>query len=177
MTDYRDWQIPLGRRFRSLKVWFVLRTYGVSGLKAHIRKHIKLGEMFHGLVKTRPDLFQVFTPPAFALTVLTVIPHGTNRPISDLGLTEPGVDEGLVKIEILPQSGSRTEDRANAITKKVYEKVNAAGEIFLTSSRCLLEFLSRYGYTDSEIYSRCSERCLHNPCCEHQLQSRCAAFG
>jgi aromatic-L-amino-acid decarboxylase len=36
--DYRDWQLPLGRRFRALKIWFVLRTYGASGLRQHIRK-------------------------------------------------------------------------------------------------------------------------------------------
>jgi len=38
VTDYRDWQLPLGRRFRSLKLWFVVRCYGVSGLQKHIRK-------------------------------------------------------------------------------------------------------------------------------------------
>src|ERR1700712_2987982 len=72
VTDYRDWQIPLGRRFRSLKVWFVLRTYGVSGIQAHIRNHVKLGELFHELVLTRDDLFSVVTGPTFALTVITV---------------------------------------------------------------------------------------------------------
>nr|ALU57399.1 aromatic-L-amino-acid decarboxylase isoform 13 [Homo sapiens] len=38
ITDYRHWQIPLGRRFRSLKMWFVFRMYGVKGLQAYIRK-------------------------------------------------------------------------------------------------------------------------------------------
>ena len=40
--DYRDWQVPLGRRFRALKLWFVLRYYGVEGLRYHIRRHIEL---------------------------------------------------------------------------------------------------------------------------------------
>ena len=40
--DYRDWQVPLGRRFRALKLWFVLRYYGVEGLQYHIRRHIEL---------------------------------------------------------------------------------------------------------------------------------------
>lgn len=40
VTDYRDWGIPLGRRFRSLKLWFVLRTYGAEGLQAHVRRHV-----------------------------------------------------------------------------------------------------------------------------------------
>ena len=44
--DYRDWQIPLGRRFRSLKLWFVIRHYGVEGLRQHIRQHVGLAQQF-----------------------------------------------------------------------------------------------------------------------------------
>ena len=43
--DYRDWQVPLGRRFRALKLWFVLRYYGVEGLQYHIRRHIELTKL------------------------------------------------------------------------------------------------------------------------------------
>ncbi|MEQ2276493.1 hypothetical protein XENORESO_004061, partial [Xenotaenia resolanae] len=45
------WQIPLGRRFRSLKMWFVFRMYGVKGLQAHIRKQVALAKEFESLVK------------------------------------------------------------------------------------------------------------------------------
>lgn len=51
VIDYRDWQVPLGRRFRALKLWFVLRHYGADGLRAYIREHIRLGEVFEGLVR------------------------------------------------------------------------------------------------------------------------------
>ncbi|KAK0172568.1 hypothetical protein PV328_005871 [Microctonus aethiopoides] len=51
VPDYRHWQIPLGRRFRALKLWFVLRLYGVEGLQAHIRHSIKLAKRFEILVK------------------------------------------------------------------------------------------------------------------------------
>jgi aromatic-L-amino-acid decarboxylase len=44
--DYRDWQIPLGRRFRALKLWFVIRHYGVEGLQYHVRKHVNLARQF-----------------------------------------------------------------------------------------------------------------------------------
>jgi aromatic-L-amino-acid decarboxylase len=44
VIDYRDWQIPLGRRFRALKLWFVLRHYGAAGLRAHIRRHVGLAQ-------------------------------------------------------------------------------------------------------------------------------------
>ena len=46
VIDYRDWQIPLGRRFRSLKLWFVLRHYGIEGLQHHIREHVRLAQQF-----------------------------------------------------------------------------------------------------------------------------------
>lgn len=51
VLDYRDWQIPLGRRFRSLKLWFVIRHYGVEGLQFHIREHVELARRFANWVK------------------------------------------------------------------------------------------------------------------------------
>jgi aromatic-L-amino-acid/L-tryptophan decarboxylase len=46
VIDYRDWHVPLGRRFRSLKLWFVLRWYGLEGLRHHVREHVRLaGEL------------------------------------------------------------------------------------------------------------------------------------
>ena len=44
--DYRDWQVPLGRRFRALKLWFVIRHYGVEGLRHHVRRHVELAQRF-----------------------------------------------------------------------------------------------------------------------------------
>ena len=44
IPDYRHWHIPLGRRFRSLKLWFVMRLYGVEGLQEHIRTQVKLSQ-------------------------------------------------------------------------------------------------------------------------------------
>ena len=46
VIDYRDWHIQLGRRFRSLKLWFVIRHYGVEGLQYHIREHLRLAQQF-----------------------------------------------------------------------------------------------------------------------------------
>jgi aromatic-L-amino-acid/L-tryptophan decarboxylase len=74
VTDYRDWQIPLGRRFRALKIWFVMRTYGVEGLRAHIENSIKVGEAFHEMILKRDDLFEVVATPRFALTCFRVRP-------------------------------------------------------------------------------------------------------
>jgi aromatic-L-amino-acid/L-tryptophan decarboxylase len=49
--DYRDWHIPLGRRFRSLKLWFVIRHYGVEGLQYHVRKHVEMAQQLAEWVK------------------------------------------------------------------------------------------------------------------------------
>lgn len=132
VTDYRDWQIPLGRRFRALKIWFVMRTYGVQGLKAHIRNHIKLGELFHSLVKSRPDLFRVLTPPAFALTVLTVVPRPSSPSVT--AASRPNPAHEAYTNDFTPDASSQATVDANALTKEVYELVNRQGEIFLTSS-------------------------------------------
>ena len=61
--DYRDWQIPLGRRFRSLKLWFVLRSYGVEGLQYHIRQHIQLAQEFAHWIEADPRFILVMPPP------------------------------------------------------------------------------------------------------------------
>jgi aromatic-L-amino-acid decarboxylase len=44
--DYRDWHVPLGRRFRAIKLWFVIRHYGIEGLQHHIREHVALAQEF-----------------------------------------------------------------------------------------------------------------------------------
>lgn len=138
VTDYRDWQIPLGRRFRALKIWFVLRSYGVNGLKALVRKHIAMGEMFAGWVRQRSELWHVVAPPAFALTVITLaLPQATEaagmRSLPN-GSTETKVHEGLATSDVLPETSERDRERMNVLTKEVYERINAAGEIWLTSS-------------------------------------------
>ena len=64
--DYRDWQVPLGRRFRSLKLWFVIRHYGVEGLQHHIRYHVQLAQQFRSWVE-KDDRFEIVVPPPLNL--------------------------------------------------------------------------------------------------------------
>ena len=135
VTDYRDWQIPLGRRFRALKIWFVMRTYGVSGLRAHIESHIKLGELFHSLIQTRPDLFKVEAPHSFALTVFSIKFGSNDATVEGSSASSyAGVTDGLVKQDPPSNVDSKQLEKTNAITKEVYELVNAKGEIFITST-------------------------------------------
>ena len=66
VVDYRDWQVPLGRRFRALKLWWVLRSYGASGLRHHLREHIRLAEELGARVAADPRL-ELVAPVSFAL--------------------------------------------------------------------------------------------------------------
>jgi len=59
--DYRDWQVPLGRRFRSLKLWFVIRHYGVEGLQYHVRQHVAIARQFAQWVRD-DHRFEVVAP-------------------------------------------------------------------------------------------------------------------
>jgi aromatic-L-amino-acid decarboxylase len=71
VIDYRDWHIPLGRRFRALKLWFVVRHYGLDGLRAHIREHVRLGEMVERFIKY-DDRFELVVPRSLALVCFRV---------------------------------------------------------------------------------------------------------
>jgi len=61
VIDYRDWHIQLGRRFRSLKLWFVIRHYGVEGLQHHVREHVRLAQQFADWVR-KDDRFELAAP-------------------------------------------------------------------------------------------------------------------
>ncbi len=61
VIDYRDWHIPLGRRFRALKLWFVIRHYGVEGLQHHVRQHVALAQRFAERVR-QDDRFELAAP-------------------------------------------------------------------------------------------------------------------
>jgi aromatic-L-amino-acid decarboxylase len=69
VVDYRDWQIELGRRFRALKLWFVLRWYGAEGLREHIRGHVALAQELAGWAAA-DDRFDVVAPHPLSLVCL-----------------------------------------------------------------------------------------------------------
>ncbi|KAJ9475851.1 hypothetical protein PHBOTO_005937 [Pseudozyma hubeiensis] len=80
VLDLRNLQISLGRRFRSLKVWFVLRAYGVSGFQHHLRSTMKLANHFEALVRKEEGeegMFQIVAPPKWALVVFRITPPGS----------------------------------------------------------------------------------------------------
>lgn len=73
--DYRHWGIPLSRRFRALKLWFVIRSFGVEGLQKYIREHCRLAKRFEAHVRKEPS-FEVASPVGLGLVCFRL--KGTN---------------------------------------------------------------------------------------------------
>jgi aromatic-L-amino-acid decarboxylase len=103
--NYRDWGIQLGRRFRALKLWFVIRSYGVEGLRARIAAHIALAADLADRIEASED-FELLAPRSLALLCLRWQP--------------PGEDD------------EETLDRLNAA---LMERINDSGAAYLTHTR------------------------------------------
>ena len=76
VVDYRDWQIPLGRRFRALKLWFVLRADGVGPAQAMIARHLALAAELAAWVEADPR-FELAAPPSLNLVCSATSPATT----------------------------------------------------------------------------------------------------
>lgn len=72
VIDYRDWHVPLGRRFRALKLWWVLRYFGAEGIRALVREHVALADDFAKWIEA-DDRFELFAPHPFGLVTFTHI--------------------------------------------------------------------------------------------------------
>ncbi|MGH8981820.1 MAG: pyridoxal-dependent decarboxylase [Acidimicrobiales bacterium] len=88
VVDYRDWQVPLGRRFRALKLWFVLRAYGAEGLRRHLRRHLALTERLRARLEADAR-FVLCAPPALNLLCFAHVAGdaATERLLGDLNDT------------------------------------------------------------------------------------------
>jgi aromatic-L-amino-acid decarboxylase len=75
VTNYRDWGIQLGRRFRALKVWFVIRSYGVEALRRLVRTHVGLARELATWVE-RSEQFELMAPVPFGLVCFRYRPQG-----------------------------------------------------------------------------------------------------
>nr|AEY82396.1 tryptophan decarboxylase [Tabernaemontana elegans] len=73
VVDFKNWQIATGRKFRALKLWFILRSYGVANLQSHIRSDVAMAKMFEGFVRSDPR-FEVVVPRAFSLVCFRLKP-------------------------------------------------------------------------------------------------------
>lgn len=129
VVDYRDWQIPLGRRFRSLKLWFVIRHYGVEGLRAIIREHVRLAQLLRSWVEADPE-WELAAPVPLSLVCLrwrgaAARPQETRDEARNLRTADRVPDATPASIE--------TE--RDAINEAIMHRVNESGRAFLTHTR------------------------------------------
>jgi aromatic-L-amino-acid/L-tryptophan decarboxylase len=91
VIDYRDWQLPLGRRFRAIKLWFVLRHYGLEGLRAAMREHVALGAWLAAQVE-RSSRLELTAPPRLGLVCFHHVEgdHATEAMLTRLN-AEPSI--------------------------------------------------------------------------------------
>ncbi len=105
VNDYRDWGIQLGRRFRALKLWFVLRNFGIDGIRERLRNHIALADEFARRIEQQPD-FEMMAPRHLSLVCFRYHPeHITN------------------------------EDEINKLNTNLLKKLNATGRVYLTHTK------------------------------------------
>ncbi|KAL2474973.1 Tyrosine decarboxylase 1 [Abeliophyllum distichum] len=108
VVDYKDWQITLSRRFRSLKLWLVLRSYGVANLRKFLRSHVKMAKNFEGLI-AMDKRFEVVVPRNFATVCFRISP-----------------------IEIGKNQIVSKEEAINNFNAKLLESINESGKIYMT---------------------------------------------
>ncbi|GAA3170544.1 pyridoxal-dependent decarboxylase [Blastococcus jejuensis] len=106
VVDYRDWQIELGRRFRALKLWFVVRWYGAEGLRAHIRGHVALAQELAAWAEA-DERFDVVMPHPLSLVCLRPRwADGVDADVATMTLLERLDDGGQVFLTHTTVNGS-----------------------------------------------------------------------
>nr|QAT78105.1 phenylacetaldehyde synthase [Rosa hybrid cultivar] len=108
VVDYKDWQIALSRRFRALKLWLVLRSYGVANLRNFIRIHVKMAKTFEGLVRM-DKRFEILVPRNFSLVCFRISPSA---------LISSNEDDEIGMV--------------NEVNCKLLEAINASGKAYMT---------------------------------------------
>lgn len=128
VIDYRDWQIPLGRRFRSLKLWFVLRHYGIEGLQFHVREHVRLAQQFAAWVR-EDDRFELAAPAQLNLICFRLktgdpanqrLMDALNRR-GDLYLTHTKMD-GRIALRLCVGQTNTTESHVQNAWRRIQEE-------------------------------------------------------
>ncbi len=118
VTNYRDWGIQLGRRFRALKLWFVLRHFGAAGLRERLRAHLALAQEFASWVDESPDFVRL-APVPLNTVCFRYKPAGLFAEEPTEARTGERIDE-------------RTEQRLARLNRDLLDRVNRQGDIFCT---------------------------------------------
>jgi aromatic-L-amino-acid decarboxylase len=107
VVNYRDWQIQLGRRFHALKLWFVIRSYGVEGLRRMVRDHVGHAQWLKGEIEASPD-FEMMAPTPVNLVCFRYHPGDLHQ-----------------------------EDVLNDMNAELVERLNQTGKVYLTHTKLL----------------------------------------
>lgn len=110
VTNFRDWGIQLGRRFRALKLWFVLRYYGLDGLQERLREHLSLAQEFKGWIEESAD-FEALAPVPLNTICFRFNPR-----------------KGASQAALSPED-------LEGLNKAILDEVNRSGRIFITHTR------------------------------------------
>ncbi len=86
IVDFSDWSVQLGRRFRALKIWFLLRTYGLEGLRARIRNHVSWASDLAERLGKEPD-FEITSQPILSLFSFRYVPQNGERDLDAVNLS------------------------------------------------------------------------------------------
>lgn len=105
VNDYRDWGVQLGRRFRALKLWFVIRSYGMEGIREKLRTHIEMNKHF-SMALAKMDHMHLPLEPFLNFTCFRIQPDGMKNP-----------------------------EELNRLNETLLEEINRGGELFLTHTR------------------------------------------
>uniref|UniRef100_A0A166I255 Tyrosine decarboxylase n=1 Tax=Daucus carota subsp. sativus TaxID=79200 RepID=A0A166I255_DAUCS len=138
VVDYKDWQIMLSRRFRALKLWFVLRSYGVEKLREFIRVHVEMAKYFEGLV-AMDQRFEVVVPRLFAMVCFRVVCCGEND-VNEINekLLESVNQSGRIYVSHAVLDGVYVIRFAIGATLTDYSHVSAAWEVVQEHADALL---------------------------------------
>ena len=124
VNNYRDWGIPLGRRFRALRLWFVIRSYGLKGLQEKIRNHIELGQYFANKVN-ESDEFEILAPVPLNTVCFRFRPKN---------LDNPGA--------------------LNRLNAELLENLNMTGKVYLTHTKLNGTYVIRISIGHPEVEKR-----------------------
>jgi len=124
VNDYCDWGIQLGRRFRALKLWFVLRNYGIKGLQDKLRSHITLAESLAEIIR-QDNEFEIMAPVNLNLICFRYRPEGVND-----------------------------ATRLNIMNEMLLKKINLSGKAYLSHTKLNDQFVLRMVIANTNVEQR-----------------------
>ncbi|KAI4356232.1 hypothetical protein L6164_000269 [Bauhinia variegata] len=118
--DYKDWQITLSKKFNALKLWMVLRSYGIGNLRNFLRNHVKMAKTFEEFVKM-DRRFEIFVPRTFSTVCFRLTPSAIAK-LEHYANTTKAHQNGKLA----------SEDFVNQVNYKLLDLINGSGKVYMT---------------------------------------------